>query len=74
MQSASKIEPWLAIATTLLAGAKKPHGTTQNLWGRQLPMDVVTANHAPAPSLAAACGGWMSENFFLASEGKSVFS
>src|SRR5271157_781451 len=29
----SQIEPWLAIATTLLAGAKKPHGITQNFMG-----------------------------------------
>jgi hypothetical protein len=29
----SQIEPWLAIATTLLAGAKKPHGTTQRSMG-----------------------------------------
>jgi len=32
----SQIEPWLAIATTLLAGAKKPHGTTQNSMGSAL--------------------------------------
>jgi hypothetical protein len=36
---------------------------------------MLTEDTTPlAPSLAAACGGWMSGNFFLASEGKSVLS
>ena len=71
----SQIEPWLATASTLLAGAKKPHGTTQNSYGvGTFPMDAVPANHAPAESYAAADGGWMPGNFFLAREGKSVFS
>ena len=50
----SQIEPWLAFANTLLAGAKSSHGTTQP---KMLPQPI----HAPAPSLAAAQRGWMSE-------------
>lgn len=32
------------------------------------------ANHAPAPSLAAAHGGWMSENHPYLRRGESIFS
>jgi hypothetical protein len=64
----------LAIATTLLAGAKKPHGTTQNFVGSASSDGRGNAKHAPALSLAVAYRGWMSGNFFLASERRSVFS
>jgi hypothetical protein len=58
-----------------LLGAKKPHGTTQKLYGFGIiRWTVVNAKHVPARSFAAARGGWMSDNILLAGEGKSVFS
>ena len=69
----SQIEPWLATAATLLAGAKKPHGTTPRFMGSESSHGRGHANNAPAPSLAAAYGGWMSENHPSWRRGK-VFS
>jgi hypothetical protein len=62
LMSANK--PWLAIASTLLAGAKEAAGRTRrNMTSRTTSHDGEKENHALAKCVAAANRGWMSEKY-----------
>jgi hypothetical protein len=57
----SQIEPWLAIASTLLASAKDAAGRTRTNMTPRASRECEKENRARAKCVAAANGGWMSE-------------
>ena len=69
----SQIEPWLAIASTLLKGAMRPREGTHQFMIPQPPAKSVRPSRAPAKIRASADGGWMSEKYPLHADEEKCF-
>ena len=61
----SQIEPWLAIASALLASAQKAAGRTRTKMTPRTSRESEKENRARAKCISAANRGWMSEKYPL---------